>query len=85
MEQTICYAWMESPVGGLLLGADDRGLRYVLFGDGRDARSAREAASGKSGRRQDITPLREAMRARRSIERRSKLHVHRGTPCVRKN
>ena len=27
MEQTICYAWMESPVGGLLLGADDRGLR----------------------------------------------------------
>jgi methylated-DNA-[protein]-cysteine S-methyltransferase len=67
MEQTICYAWMESPVGGLLLGADDRGLRYILFGDGRDARSAREAASGKSGRRQDVTPLREAMRQLRAF------------------
>ncbi len=31
----IDYAWMDSPVGRLLVAGDEQGLRYVLFGEGR--------------------------------------------------
>ena len=31
----ICYQWMESPTGRLLLVADEQGLRQVLFAEGR--------------------------------------------------
>lgn len=30
-----CYQWMKSPVGKLLLAADESGLRFLLFADGR--------------------------------------------------
>lgn len=30
-----CYQWMESPVGKLLLAADERGLSFLLFAEGR--------------------------------------------------
>ncbi len=30
-----CYQWMKSPVGKLLLAADERGLRFLLFAEGR--------------------------------------------------
>jgi len=29
------YAWEDSPVGRLLIGGDERGLRFVLFEEGR--------------------------------------------------
>jgi len=32
---TTCYTWMESPVGKLLLAADDDGLLELAFADGR--------------------------------------------------
>ena len=32
-----CYTWMESPVGRLLLAADDEGLLEIAFGEGRTA------------------------------------------------
>jgi methylated-DNA-[protein]-cysteine S-methyltransferase len=31
MEQSMVYTWMESPVGRLLLAADEKGLRQLLF------------------------------------------------------
>lgn len=31
----ICYRWIESPTGKLLLSADDRGLRTLAFAEGR--------------------------------------------------
>jgi len=30
-----CFAWIESPLGRLLLVADDEGLREVAFAKGR--------------------------------------------------
>lgn len=30
-----CYQWMKSPVGKLLLAADESGLRFLLFAEGR--------------------------------------------------
>jgi methylated-DNA-[protein]-cysteine S-methyltransferase len=33
----ICYQWMESPVGKLLLAADEQGLLEIAFGEGRTA------------------------------------------------
>ncbi len=35
MVAALDYVWMESPVGPLLVGGDEAGLRYVLFGKGR--------------------------------------------------
>jgi methylated-DNA-[protein]-cysteine S-methyltransferase len=35
--KTSSYAWMESPVGRLLLAADESGLRQLLFAEGRSA------------------------------------------------
>ncbi len=32
---TTCYAWIESPVGRLLVAGDAEGLRQVLFAEGR--------------------------------------------------
>ena len=32
MESSMYYTWMESPVGRLLLAADETGLRKILFG-----------------------------------------------------
>ena len=34
-EMATCYEWMESPVGRLLLVADELGLRQLLFAEGR--------------------------------------------------
>ena len=42
-----CYRWMESPVGRLLLAADEHGLRELSFADGRTPPSI--APSWKSG------------------------------------
>ncbi len=36
MNVTTNYVWMDSPVGKLLVAGDEQGLRYVLFGEGRD-------------------------------------------------
>ncbi|MGE5361234.1 MAG: methylated-DNA--[protein]-cysteine S-methyltransferase [Bacteroidales bacterium] len=33
---SMACAWLESPVGRLLVAGDDEGLRYVLFAEGRD-------------------------------------------------
>jgi methylated-DNA-[protein]-cysteine S-methyltransferase len=36
MTTPVYYAWMETPVGRLLVAGDDEGLRYVLFAEGRE-------------------------------------------------
>jgi methylated-DNA-[protein]-cysteine S-methyltransferase len=51
---------MESPTGKLLLGADDAGLRCLLFADGR------EPAQPGPRWREDVTPLRETIRQLRA-------------------
>jgi methylated-DNA-[protein]-cysteine S-methyltransferase len=30
------YSWMKSPIGALLLAADDAGLRHIIFENGRE-------------------------------------------------
>ncbi len=35
MVAALDYAWMDSPVGPLLVAGDEAGVRYVLFGKGR--------------------------------------------------
>lgn len=35
MVTTIDYAWMESPVGRLLVAGNDEGVRQILFAEGR--------------------------------------------------
>jgi len=55
MEESMFYTWMESPVGRLLLAADEAGLRKVLFG-GAPADSWRE----------DPAPLAETVRQLRT-------------------
>src|ERR1700722_11830006 len=61
MEQSICFTWMDSPTGKLLLAADDVGLRYVLFADGR------EPATPRPYWREDAAPLRETIRQLRAF------------------
>lgn len=60
MEQSIgkpvFYTVIESPVGALLLAADDAGLRHVIFADGR------ETATPRPHWRENSTPLRETIR-----------------------
>jgi methylated-DNA-[protein]-cysteine S-methyltransferase len=51
---------MESPIGRLLLAADDVGLRHIIFAEGRDA------ARVRPDWREDGTPLREAVRQLRA-------------------
>lgn len=60
MEQLVSYTWMESPTGRLLLAADDGGLRYILFADGR------EPATPRPHWRESTTPLRETIRQLRA-------------------
>jgi methylated-DNA-[protein]-cysteine S-methyltransferase len=61
-EAMMFYTWMESPVGKLLLAADDAGLRFVLFAEGR------EPAAPGSQWREDSTPLlRETIRQLRAF------------------
>lgn len=55
------YTWMESPVGKLLLAADDVGLRHVIFSGGRDL------AEPRPGWRPDAQPLSEVMRQLRAF------------------
>lgn len=54
------FTRMESPVGALLLAADDRGLREVLFVNGR------HHASPKPGWDEDAAPFKETMRQLRA-------------------
>ena len=55
------YTWEASPVGKLLLAADDAGLRQVAFADGRD-----RAEPGPNWRK-DATPLAETIRQLRAF------------------
>jgi methylated-DNA-[protein]-cysteine S-methyltransferase len=57
---SIDYAWEDSPVGPLLVAADDEGLRYVLFGAGRSE------VKPEPGWREDGSRLREALRQLRA-------------------
>ena len=60
MEQSICFTWMESPTGRLLLAGDDERLRYILFADGR------EPAMPQPNWHPSDTPLRETIRQLRA-------------------
>lgn len=53
---TLCYQWMESPVGNLLLAADEAGLRTLAFAD----------AVPDPAWRCDPAPLAEAIRQLRA-------------------
>ncbi len=53
---SVCYTEMESPVGTLLLAADEQGLRLINFQKGKHAHRA--GADWKK----DAAPLRDAMR-----------------------
>jgi methylated-DNA-[protein]-cysteine S-methyltransferase len=61
MEQSVSYTWMESPTGRLLLAADEVGLRFILFADGR------EPATPRPHWREDAAPLRETIRQLRAF------------------
>jgi methylated-DNA-[protein]-cysteine S-methyltransferase len=52
---------MESPTGRLLLAADEVGLRFILFADGR------EPATPRPNWREDAAPLRETIRQLRAF------------------
>jgi methylated-DNA-[protein]-cysteine S-methyltransferase len=52
---------MDSPTGKLLLAADEVGLRYILFADGR------EPAAPRPQWREDAAPLRETIRQLRAF------------------
>ncbi len=60
MTASVEYVWMETPVGPLLVAADDAGLRYVVFGHGRS--EAQPEAGWHAG---DARP-REAVRQLRA-------------------
>ena len=60
MEQSICYTWMESRTGKLLLAADDAGLRHVTFTNGR------QPAEPRPHWREGGAPLREVIRQLRA-------------------
>jgi methylated-DNA-[protein]-cysteine S-methyltransferase len=60
MEQSLFYSWMKSPVGELLLAADDAGLRHITFADGR------EPAQPGPHWRENASPLRETIRQLRA-------------------
>jgi methylated-DNA-[protein]-cysteine S-methyltransferase len=55
------YAWTESPTGKLLLAADDVGLRFVMFADGRDR------AEPQPGWRESASALRDVARQLRAF------------------
>ncbi|HSK09105.1 MAG TPA: methylated-DNA--[protein]-cysteine S-methyltransferase [Vicinamibacterales bacterium] len=56
MAAMLDYVWEESPVGRLLIAADDEGLRFVLFAAGRSR------VEPGSGWREDGTRLADAVR-----------------------
>lgn len=60
MPSECSYTRMESPVGPLLLAADNSGLREILFVNGR------HAAKPDPAWREDATPLAETMRQLRA-------------------
>jgi len=53
---SVCYTEMESPVGKLLLAADEGGLRLISFQRGKHAQHPKE------GWEKDAAPLGETMR-----------------------
>ena len=53
---TTCYTQIESPLGPLLLAADDAGLRQILFVKGR------HPAQPESSWKEDRAPLKETIR-----------------------
>jgi len=55
-KMTTCYTQIESPLGSLLLAADDAGLRQILFVNGR------HPALPESSWKEDRTPLKETTR-----------------------
>lgn len=63
MAGIVDYIWEESPVGRLLLAADEEGLRYLLFEGGRSA------VRPRAGWREDGTRLAEAVRQLRAYFR----------------
>jgi methylated-DNA-[protein]-cysteine S-methyltransferase len=56
MEELVSYTVMESPLGKLLLAADDSGLRNITF----------EPSAPRDHWREDPTPLRETIRQLRA-------------------
>src|SRR5512144_755271 len=56
MKPSMHYAWMQSPVGRLLVAGDAEGLRYILFADGR------EEVTPKDRWIEDTTALAEPIR-----------------------
>ncbi|HEY3381172.1 MAG TPA: methylated-DNA--[protein]-cysteine S-methyltransferase [Vicinamibacterales bacterium] len=56
MTRTVDYVWQDSPVGRLLIAADDTGLRQVLFAEGRSL------VQPQAGWREDASRLAEAIR-----------------------
>jgi methylated-DNA-[protein]-cysteine S-methyltransferase len=59
----LTYAWEDSPVGRLLIAADDEGLRYLLFEAGRSE------VKPRSGWREDGGRVSEAVRQLRAYFR----------------
>jgi len=55
-KMTTCYTQIESPLGSLLLAADDAGLRQILFVNGR------HPAQPESSWKEDRAPLKETTR-----------------------
>jgi methylated-DNA-[protein]-cysteine S-methyltransferase len=60
MDQSVCYTWMDSPVGKLRLAADDAGLRELRFARGLDPDGVDPSW------REDPAPLAEAIRQLRA-------------------
>lgn len=60
MTGVVDYVWEESPVGRLLIAADAKGLRQVLFAAGRSE------VAPRPGWREDATGLGEAVRQLRA-------------------
>ena len=56
MTGALDYVWMDTPVGRLLVAADEAGLRYVLFGEGRSS------VGPQPGWHEDATRLAHAVR-----------------------
>lgn len=62
--ELMSYTWMESPVGKLLLAADNLGLRHVIFSGGRELAEPRpDWCPNLKG---DIAPLAETIRQLRA-------------------
>jgi methylated-DNA-[protein]-cysteine S-methyltransferase len=66
MEQSVFFTWMESPVGKLLLAADEAGLRHIIFEHGRTFESRRDPAKPRPHWRADTAPLAETIRQLRA-------------------